>query len=132
MFEDQSQQSELPVATARIGIAIVLFALAVPLGIWVLTIVNSTITGTQTPAIVQKIFPDSAGPFDINTPTGKIEIPKPVLNSLSYFILYLFLIIPLSITIALIKGGVSLLSPDSTRRMRRLIDSIQKSIPPRQ
>jgi hypothetical protein len=132
MFEDQSQQSELPVSTARIGIAVVLLALAVPLGIWVLTIVNSTITGTKTPAIVQKIFPDSAGPFDINTPTGKIELPKPVLSGLSYFILYLFLIIPMSITIALIKGAISLLSPDPTRQLRRLIDYMRASMPPKQ
>jgi hypothetical protein len=132
MFENQSQQSELPISTARIVIAVVLIALAVPLGIWVLTIVNSSINDTKTPAILQKINSSVANPVYINTPAGRTELPPQLFTVLSYMVLVFFLMIPTSIAIALLKGGVSLLNPDPTRQLRRFIDSLRKSIPPKQ
>jgi hypothetical protein len=132
MFEDQSQQSELPVATARIGIAIVLFALAVPLGIWVLTIVNGTINDTKSPVILQKINSSVDTPVYINTPAGKTELPPQLFTVLSYMVLVFFLMIPTTITMALLKGGISLLRPDLTYQLRRLIESVTKTTAPKQ
>jgi len=132
MFEDPSQPMQSSISTARIILAVILFALAVVLGVWVLTIVNETITDTKHPAMLQKICPEDTKPFDINTPAGRFELPKPAFTALAYFVLYLFLIIPMSITLVLIKGGVSLLSPDSTRQMRQLIDAIRRNIAPKQ
>lgn len=132
MFEEQSQQTASPINTVRVGMAIVLLALAVPLGIWVINAVNTTINGAEIPPIVQKIIPDETTPVDINTPGGKIELPKKFFNAFSYFILYLFLLIPTSIAIALIKGSVALLSPDISRQMRQLVESIRKSVAPKQ
>jgi hypothetical protein len=116
MFEEQSNPQ---ITTVRITVAVVLLALAVILGIWLLTVVSSTITDTKKPAILQKICPDDAKPVDINTPAGRFELPVQAFRGLSYMILFLFLIIPLSIALALLKGGVSLLSPDITKQMRQ-------------
>ena len=132
MFEEQSEQTGSTIHTVRIGMAFIFLALAVPLGIWVLNVVSDSIFDTKTPAIVQKIVPDQNTPAEITTPAGKFEIPKPLFNGLSYFILYLFLLIPTTITIALVKGSVSLLSPDMTRQFRRLIDSFAKINIPKQ
>lgn len=132
MFEEQSQETTSPLTTVRIGVAIVLLALAIPLGIWVINSVNTTINGAEIPPIVQKIVPDEAMPVDINTPSGKIELPKKFFNGFSYFILYLFLLIPTSIAIALIKGSVALLSPDLSKQLHQLVESIKKSVSPKQ
>jgi hypothetical protein len=132
MFEEQSQQTTSPITTVRIGVSLVLLALAVPLGIWVINSVNATINGEEIPPIVQKIIPDETTPVDINTPAGKIELPKKFFNGFSYFILYLFLLIPTTIAIALVKGSVALLSPDISRQMRQLVESIRKSVSPKQ
>jgi hypothetical protein len=132
MFEEQSEQTGSTIHTVRIGMAFIFLALAVPLGIWVLNLVSDSINDTKTPAIVQKILPDTNSPAEITTPAGKFEFPKPFFSGLSYFILYLFLLIPTTITIALVKGSVSLLSPDMTRQFRRLIDSFAKINPPKQ
>jgi hypothetical protein len=131
MFEEQSQQTTYPTTTIRIGVAIILLAFAVPLGIWVLKTVNTTINDTEKPAILQKICPEDTKTFDINTPAGRFELPKPAFTALSYFILYLFLIIPTAITLVLLKSGVALLNPDLTRQLRRFIDSIRKAVPPK-
>jgi hypothetical protein len=132
MFEEQSQQEASSITTVRTGLAIVFIALAIPLGIWVLTIVNASINGTQTPAIVQKIVPATGISCDINTPAGRFELPKPMFTGMSYFILYLFLLIPTAIAIALIKGSVALLNPDLKRQFRQFTDSIRKSFTPKQ
>jgi hypothetical protein len=132
MFEEQSEQAGSAIHTVRIGIAIIFLALAVPLGIWVLTIVSESIYATKSPAILQKIVPDQNASAEITTPAGKFEMPKPLFNVLSYFILYLFLIIPMTFTIVLLKGSVSLLSPDLTRQFRRLIDAFAKINTPKQ
>jgi hypothetical protein len=131
MFDEQPQQ-ETSSSTVRTGLAIIFIALAIPLGIWVLTIVNASINDTKTPAIVQKIVPETGISCDINTPAGRFELPKPVFNGLSYFILYLFLLIPTTIAITLIKGSVALLNPDLKRQLRQLTESIRKSITPKQ
>jgi hypothetical protein len=127
MFEDQPQQEASSLATVRVMLAIVFIVLAIPLGIWVLTIVNASINNTNTPAIVQKIVPATGVSCDINTPTGKFELPKPMFTGLSYFILYLFLFIPTTIVIALIKGSVAMLNPDLKRQIRQLTETIKKS-----
>ena len=132
MFEEQPQQEASSIATIRIGLAIIFIAIAIPLGIWVLTMVNASINDTNTPAIVQKIVPAAGVSCDVNTPTGKFELPKPVFTGLSYFILYLFLLIPTTIAIALIKGSVALLNPDSKRQLRQLTESIRKATAPKQ
>ena len=132
MFEGQSEQEVSSVTTARIGLAVIFIVLAIPLGIWVLTIVNTSIHDTNTPAIVQKIVPATGISCDINTPAGKFELPKPMFAGMSYFILYLFLLIPTAIAIALIKGSVALLNPDLKRQLRQLTESIRKSIAPKQ
>jgi hypothetical protein len=132
MFEEQPEQAGSTIHTVRIGMAFIFLALAVPLGIWVLSLVNDSINDTKTPAIVQKIVPDQNTPAQITTPSGKFEFPKPFFNGFSYFILYLFLLIPTTITIALLKGSVSLLSPDLARQFRRLIDSFAKINTPKQ
>jgi hypothetical protein len=129
MFEEQPQQQ---ITTLRITMAIILFALAAPLGVWVLTTVNSIINDTKRPAILQQIYSEDAKSLDINTPTGKIEIPKSFFSAMPYFILYLYLIIPMTIAIALLKGGVSLLNPDLSRQLRHFVDSIRKTVPPKQ
>ena len=131
MFEEQSQQ-ETSSSTVRTGLAIIFIALAIPLGIWVLTIVNASINDTKTPAIVQKIVPETGISCDINTPAGRFELPKPMFAGLSYFILYLFLLIPTTIAIALIKGSVALLNPDLKRQLQQFTESIRKSIAPKQ
>jgi hypothetical protein len=132
MFEDQPQQEASSLATVRVMLAIVFIVLAIPLGIWVLTIVNASINNTNTPAIVQKIVPATGVSCDINTPTGKFELPKPMFTGLSYFILYLFLFIPTTIVIALIKGSVAMLNPDLKRQIRQLTETIKKSYAPKQ
>ena len=132
MFEGQSEQEASSVITARIGLAIIFVVLAIPLGVWVLTTVNASIHDTNTPAIVQKIVPATGISCDINTPAGKFELPKPMFAGMSYFILYLFLLIPTAIAIALIKGSVALLNPDLKRQFRQLTESIRKSIAPKQ
>jgi len=132
MFEEQPEHAGSAISTVRIGMAFIFLALAVPVGIWVLSLVNDSINDTKTPAIVQKIVPDQNTPAQITTPGGKFEFPKPFFTGLSYFILYLFLLIPTTITIALVKGSVSLLSPDLTRQFRRLIDSFAKINIPKQ
>jgi hypothetical protein len=131
MFEEQPQQEASSLSTVRIGLAILFIALAIPLGIWVLTIVNDTIHGTNTPAIVQKIVPATGISCDINTPTGKFELPKPMFNGMSYFVLYLFLLIPMGITIALIKGSVAMLNPSLKSQIRQLTETIKKSYAPK-
>jgi hypothetical protein len=132
MFEEQSQQETSSISTVRTGLAIIFMALAIPLGIWVLTIVNASINNTNTPAIVQKIVPATGVSCDINTPAGRFELPKPMFTCMSYFILYLFLLIPTTIAIALIKGSVALLNPDLKRQLRHLTESIRKATAPKQ
>jgi hypothetical protein len=132
MLEEQPQQETSSISTVRIGLAIIFLALAVPLGIWVLTAVNNSINDTKAPAILQKIAPDDVASFDINTPAGRFELPKPAFRGLSYFILYLFLLIPTTIAIALVKGSVSLLNPDLPRQLYRLFESIRKNATPKQ
>ena len=131
MFEGQSEQEASSVITARIGLAIIFVVLAILLGIWVLTTVNESIHDTNTPAIVQKIVPATGISCDINTPAGKFELPTPMFAGMSYFILYLFLLIPTAIAIALIKGSVALLNPDLKRQLHQLTESIRKSIAPK-
>jgi hypothetical protein len=132
MFEEQPQQEASSIATVRIMLAIIFIAMAIPLGIWVLTMVNDSIHGKNTPAIVEKIVPAAGVSCDINTPAGRFELPKPMFTGLSYFILYLFLLIPTTIAIALIKGSVALLNPDLKRQLRQLTESIRKSTAPKQ
>jgi hypothetical protein len=132
MLEEQPQQETSSISTVRMGLAIIFLALAIPLGIWVLTAVNNSINDAKAPAILQKIVPSDAASCDVNTPIGRFEIPKPAFNGMSYFILYLFLLIPTTITIALIKGSVSLLNPDLSRQFYRLVESIRKNVTPKQ
>jgi hypothetical protein len=132
MFEEQPQQEASSIATVRIMLAIIFIAMAIPLGIWVLTMVNDSIHDTNTPAIVEKIVPTTGVSCDVNTPVGRFELPKPVFTGLSYFILYLFLLIPTTITIALLKGSVALLNPDLKRQLQQFTESIRKSIAPKQ
>jgi hypothetical protein len=132
MFEEQPQQEASPITGLRMGLAVIFIILAIPLGLWVLTIVNDSIHSTNTPAIVQKIVPATGVSCDINTPAGKFELPKPMFAGMSYFILYLFLLIPTAITIALIKGSVALLHPDLKRQLHQFTESIRKSITPKQ
>jgi hypothetical protein len=127
MFEDQPQQEASPLTGLRMALAIIFILLAIPLGIWVLTMVNASIHDTSTPAIVEKILPAAGVSCDVNTPAGRFELPKPVFSGLSYFILYLFLLIPTTITIALIKGSVALLSPDLKHQLRQLTEYMRKS-----
>ena len=131
MFEEQSQQESFSISTVRTGLAIIFIAMAIPLCIWVLTIVNASINDAKTPAIVQKIVPATDISCDINTPAGRFELPKPMLTGMSYFILYLFLLIPTTIAIALIKGSVAILNPDLKRQLRQLTESIRKSTAPK-
>ena len=132
MFEEQPQQEASSIAIVRIMLAIIFIAMAIPLGIWVLTMVNDSIHDTNTPAIVQKIVPEAGVSCDINTPAGRFELPRPMFTGLSYFILYLFLLIPTTIAIALIKGSVALLNPDLKRQLRQLTESIRKATAPKQ
>jgi len=132
MFEDQPQQESSSLSTVRIVLAIIFLAIAVPLGVWVLTMVNDSIHGTNTPAIVEKIVPAMSISCDVNTPNGKIELPKQLFAGMPYFILYLFLLIPTTITIALIKGSVALLNPSLKSQIRQLTETIKKSYAPKQ
>ena len=132
MFEEQSQQEPSSITGVRVGLAIIFMAFALPLGIWVLIIVNNSIHGTNTPAIIETIVPATGVSCDVNTPTGRFELPKPVFTGLSYFILYLFLLIPTTIVIALIKGSVAILNPDLRKQLRQFTDSIKKSIAQKQ
>jgi len=129
MFEEQTQPQ---ITTVRIGLAIVLVALAIPLGIWVLTIVNGTISDTKSPAILQKINSIADKPVYINTPAGKTELPPQLFTVLSYMVLCFFLFIPTTIAMALLKGSISLLRPDLTYQLRRLIESVTKTTAPKQ
>ena len=132
MFGEQSQQTGPSVSSVRIFIGIVLLILAIILGIWVLTIVSATIKDKEAerPALVQKIYPNEDKPIDINTPTGKIELPGQFFRGLSYMILFVFLLIPTSIAVALLKGCVALLKPElTTGTIRKLIESVEKIKP---
>jgi hypothetical protein len=131
MFEEQPQQ-ESSLSALRIGLAILFIALAIPLGLWVLSMVNDSIHGVNTPAIVEKMIPAEGFTCDINTPTGKINLPKPLFAGMPYFILYLFLLIPTTIAIALIKGSVALLNPSLKNQIRQLTETIKKSYAPKQ
>lgn len=132
MFEEQSQDDASSITMVRIALAILLISLAIPLGVWVLALVNESIHDTNTPAIVEKIVPATGISCDVNTPTGKFELPKPFFSGLSYFILYLFLLIPTTIAITLIKGSVALLNPDLKRQLRQFTESIRKAAAPKQ
>jgi hypothetical protein len=132
MFEEQPQQTTYFAASLRTGIAITFFILAVPLGVWVLTTVKTTLDNTKTPAILQKICSEDTKSFIINTPNGRVELPPQVFKGFPYMILFMFLLIPTSITVALLKGGVALLNPNLTRQLRQLINSLQKPFPPQQ
>ena len=127
MFDGQSEQEASSLATVRIALAIIFILIAIPLGIWVLTMVNDSIHGTNTPAIVEKIVPAMGISCDVNTPNGKIELPKQLFAGMPYFILYLFLLIPTTITIALIKGSAALLNPGLKSQIRQLTETIKKS-----
>jgi hypothetical protein len=124
MFEEQESSS---ITGLRMGLAIIFIVLAIPLGIWVLTMVNDSIHGTNTPAIVEKMIPAMGISCDVNTPNGRFELPKPLFAGMPYFVLYLFLLIPTTIAIALIKGSVALLSPDLKHQLRQLTEYIKKS-----
>jgi hypothetical protein len=133
MFEEQSQQISSSGSPARTLIAIILLALAIPLGIRVLTIVSATIKDTDRPAILQKVYPDEDKPVTINTPTGKIELPPQVFMGFSYMVLFMFLLIPTSIAMALLKGGITLLKPDmAIKMMRGLVESLVKIQAPKE
>ena len=132
MFEEQPQQTTYPATSVRTGIAITFLVLAVPLCVWVLTIVKTTIDDTKTPAILQKICSEDTKSFVINTPNGRVELPPQVFKGFPYMILFMFLLIPTSIAIALLKGGVALLNPNLTRQLRQLVNSLQKTVPPQQ
>jgi hypothetical protein len=132
MLEEQPQEDTSSITMARIALAIVFISLAIPLCVWVLTIVNDTIHSTNTPEIVEKIVPAMGISCDVNTPAGRLELPKPFFSSMSYFILYLFLLIPTTIAIALIKGSAALLNPDLKKQLRQFTKSLQKSIAPKQ
>jgi hypothetical protein len=133
MLDEQSQQTGSPGSPARTLVAIVLLALAIPLGIWVLTIVHATIKDTKKPAILQKIYPEEDKPVAINTPSGKIELPEQLFRGFSYTILFMFLLIPTSIAMALLKGSITLLKPDlTTKMMRGLIESLIKIQAPKE
>jgi hypothetical protein len=132
MFEGQSEQEASSITGLRVGLAIIFIVLAIPLGVWVLTIVNDSIHGTNTPAIVEKIVPAVGISYDVNTPTGKLELPKPLFAGMPYFILYLFLLIPTTMAIALIKGSVALLNPGLKSQIRQLTETIKKSYAPKQ
>jgi hypothetical protein len=133
MFEEQTQWTNPPGSTTRTAIAIVLLALAIPLGIWVLTIVNTTIKDKETPALLQKIYPEEDKPVTINTPNGKIELPAQFFKGFSYMVLFVFLLIPTTIATALLKGSITLLKPDlTTKMMRGLVESVVKIQPPKE
>jgi hypothetical protein len=132
MFEGQSEQEASSITGLRVGLAIIFIVLAIPLGVWVLTIVNDSIHGTNTPAIVEKIIPAMGISCDVNTPNGKIELPKQLFAGMPYFILYLFLLIPTTMAIALIKGSVALLNPGLKSQIRQLTETIKKSYAPKQ
>jgi hypothetical protein len=132
MFEDQSQQEASSIATLRIGLAVLFIVIAIPLGLWVLSMVNDSIHGVNTPALVEKIAPAAGFSCDVNTPNGKIELPKQLFTGMPYFILYLFLLIPTTIAIALIKGSVALLNPGAKNQIRQLTETIKKSYTPKQ
>ena len=130
MFDDHSQQTGPSGSSVRRFVAVALLALAVILGVWVFTIVSGTIKDTDSPAILQKVYPDEDKPLTINTPSGKIEFPAQFFKGLSYMILFLFLMIPTSIAIALLKGSVTLLKPELTAAtIHRLIESFEKIKP---
>jgi hypothetical protein len=133
MLEEQLQQTQSSGSTVRTAIAIVLLALAIPLGVWVLTIVNATIKDKETPALLQKVYPEEDKPVTINTPNGKIELPPQVFKGFSYMVLFMFLLIPTSIATALLKGSISLLKPDlTTKMMRGLVESLVKIQTPKE
>jgi hypothetical protein len=130
MFDEQGQPQ---LTSARVTLAIVFIILAVIIGVWLLNMVKLTVVDGQKPVMLQIIAPDDTKPFEINTPQGKFELPKPAFTAMAYFILYIFLIIPMTIALALLKGGIALLNPDSTKRMRDFIDTIKKNMaPPKQ
>jgi hypothetical protein len=127
MFEEQPQQETSSLTTIRMALAIIFIAMAIPLGIWVLMMVNDTIHGVNTPALVEKMIPATGVSCDINTPNGKLELPKQLFASMPYFILYLFLLIPTTMTIALIKGSAMMLNPSLKSQIRQLTETIKKS-----
>jgi hypothetical protein len=130
MFEEQSNQQT---ATVRTTVGIIFLALAIALGVWVLTIVNTTIHDTKSPAILQKICSEEGKTIDINTPGGKIELPAQAFKGFSYMVLFAFLLIPTSIAVALLKGCVSLLKPDlTTKMMRGLVETLVKIQAPKE
>jgi hypothetical protein len=126
MFEDQTQQ-ESSLSAVRVALAILFIVIAIPVGLWVLSMVNDSIHGVNTPALVEKITPAAGFSCDVNTPNGKIELPKQLFTGMPYFILYLFLLIPTTIAIALIKGSVALLNPGAKNQIRQLTETIRKS-----
>jgi hypothetical protein len=93
--------------------------------------VKATIDGTGEPAILQKICPENAKSFEINTPNGRVELPPQLLRGFPYMVLFVFLLIPMSIAVALLKGGVALLNPNLTKQLRQVVDSLQKLSPPK-
>jgi len=126
MYDEQSQMDSSSITMVRIAFAIIFIAIAIPLGVWVLSMVNDSIHGVNTPAIIEKIVPAAGASFDVNTPSLKFELPKPFFSGMSYFILYLFLLIPTTMAIALIKGSAALLRSDIRRPLQQLIDAIRK------
>jgi hypothetical protein len=131
MYDEQSQMESSSITMVRIALAIIFIVIAIPLGVWVLSMVNDSIHGQNTPAIIEKIVPAGGVTFDVNTPSLKFELPKPFFNGMSYFILYLFLLIPTMMTIALIKGSAALLRSDMKRQLQQLTEAIKKATAPK-
>jgi len=125
MFDEQGQPQ---LTSARVTLSIVFIILAVIIGAWLLNVVKDTIIDGKKPIIISAICPDDTKPFEINTPQGKYELPKPVFTAMAYFIFYLFLIIPMTIALALLKGGIALLNPDSTKRMKAFFEDLKKNL----
>ncbi|MBN2018941.1 MAG: hypothetical protein JW749_01810 [Sedimentisphaerales bacterium] len=129
MFEQQQQQES---ATIKMGIAIALIILAVPLGIWVLTTVNGIINGPESPAIIQKIIPDTGDVVSVNTPAGRVEMPRQIFIVTAYTVLFLFLLIPTKIATVLLTAGISLLKPDMSKQLQKYVEAQTKQPPVKQ
>ena len=122
--QNPSKVPDKPTISIKTILAIVLIALAVVVGAWVLTTVNTVINSDNTPVIIEKLSP--AQDISINTPAGQFTIPNEAFTTAAYIVLGLFLLIPTFIALKLLSGAISLLKPDATKQLKTLVASLKQ------
>ena len=127
MFGEQTEQTNPPIVTFKLALAIALLVIGIGLGFWVLSVVKATIYDEEHPPILDRLSP--AYPVVVKSPAGAFELPKEIFMATAYLTLFLFLMIPSTIATRLIAGGISLLKADMKKLVNKLVEALAKANP---